>query len=304
MSRPAALEVIAVQFRIRPVSSFEEFAGDVHEALEAAVGAASGRAPRLVVLPQLFTMGLFAASPGWERDDLSQLSRIAEHLPAVLELCAAEARAHGIWLLAGSTLSPSPGGPGGSPSEEVQNVAHLFGPAGQHHSHAKTHAFAAERTWSTVEGAGLEVIDVEGVSVGIAICYESTSPEVATILSRKGAEVILIPSYNHSPDAFHRVRHCAAAHAVQNLVFTVHCPAGGEVPGLFPAAQGRPAILGPCGEGFPADGILAEGEPGRTDSVIAAVLDVGMLRERRSPGGTGIYHDRRTHAQLYSACGL
>lgn len=282
------LTVAAVQTRIRPVSSFGEFAKDVRQSLDAA-GSDTG----LIVLPQLFTMGLFAIEQNWQHQDPTQLDRISGFLPQILTLFAAEAKQRRAWILAGSTLEQEEVG---KTNDGVTNRAYLFGPQGQRSAHTKTRMFPMEKSWGTRAGDSLNVVDIGVAHVGIAICYESTIPEVTTALSRQGAEIILVPAYNHSAHAFCRSRLCAATNAIQNQVYVVHCPAGGELPGIFPPGQGGPSILSPIDEGFPHDGILAEGAPAPDDTgdvlVARATLDLGRLRKGRRKDATTIFNDR------------
>lgn len=286
MRSNSTLTVAAVQFEMKPVSSFDEFADQARTALDEA-----GLGKEIVVLPELFTTGLFAAQEGWEEDEVSGLSRLHEYLPAYRELFAAESKARQTWILAGSTLALTSSG--------IQNVAHLFGPEGQESTHVKTHIFPAEGGWGTVEGDGLEVIDINGVTVGIAICYEAEIPEVSTILTRKGAEIILVPSYTFTEAGFYRVRHCAAARAIENQVYVVHCPVTGDLPAPLSPGWGRPSILSPCDLDFPANGVIAEGAE-NTQSTVTATLDLELLRENRRSGAATTYQDRKRRSSLYA----
>ncbi|WP_432251726.1 nitrilase-related carbon-nitrogen hydrolase [Streptomyces sp. HNM1019] len=282
---PRTLSVAAAQFEMRPVGSFDDFAAQVRDLLDRAAGA------RLVVLPELFTEALFTIDPDWRSHDAARLTRIAEHTDRYTVLFAAEAAARGQWILAGSHLTATARG--------HENVAHLFGPGGELHTHSKTHIFPAEAEWGTVEGDELTVHDIDGVTVGIAICYEAEIPEVTTALTGLGAEVLLTPSYTYTEAGFYRVRHCAAARAIENQVYVVHCPTISHLTGPLAPGFGRASVLGPCDQAFPADGVLAEARTNEQD-VIAHRLDLDLLHANRATGAAPTHRDRGRRAALYA----
>ncbi|MFI5427622.1 nitrilase-related carbon-nitrogen hydrolase [Aeromicrobium sp. UC242_57] len=225
---PRTLSVAAAQFELREVDSFASFADQVRSLLDDA------REARLVVLPELITESLFTIDPDWRSHEIGQLTRIADFTDEYVALFTAEAARRDQWILAGSHLVRTEGG--------HENVAHLFSPSGDVHAHAKTHIFPAEADWDTQEGDSLAVYDIDGVTVGIAICYEAEIPEVCTTLTALGAEVLLTPSYTFTEAGFWRVRHCAAARAIEDQVYVVHCPAVSHL--TAPLSPGFRASLG------------------------------------------------------------
>lgn len=283
---PRTLAVAAVQFEMHPVASFEEFAGQVREALDEL-----GTGHQVILFPELLTSGLFTVTPGWEDDSASEYGRIADFAEEYRELFAAEAAERGCWILAGTTLVRTARG--------LENIAFLFGPDGQEHRHSKSHIFPGESVWHTVEGDDLDVIEIDGVTVGIAICYEVEIPEVTTILSRMGAEVLLVPSYTFTEAGYYRVRHCAAARAIEDQVYVVHCPVVGNLPAPLSSGFGAPSILSPCDLAFPANGVIAQGQFGQ-QSAVSAVLDLDLLHENRAHGAATTRRDRVRRSDMYA----
>jgi predicted amidohydrolase len=255
------LTVAAAQLELREVDSFAAWADQVRDLLDRTAGA------RLVVLPELVTESLFTTDPAWRDHEIARLTRIAEHTDAYVELFTAEAASRDQWILAGTHLVATESG-------GHENVAFLFGPEGQVHRHAKTHIFPAEADWDTGEGDELAVYDVDGVTVGIAICYEAEIPEVCTTLTALGAEVLLVPSYTFTEAGFWRVRHCAAARAIEDQV-------------------------SPCDLVFPADGVLVEAATNEQDA-ITHVLDLDLLHENRRSGAATTHTDRGRRRDLYA----
>ena len=67
----------------------------------------------------------------------------------------------------------------------------------------------------------MTVVELPFATVGITICYEVEIPEVASSLAYQGAEILLCPSYTLGEEGFWRVRHCAAARAIEDQVYVV-----------------------------------------------------------------------------------
>jgi predicted amidohydrolase len=194
---------------------------------------------------------------------------------------------YGKFILAGTHIIRDRG--------RLYNAAHLFGPDGSCFIHAKTHITPEEMAWGMTEGQILEPFTIDGVRVGVMICYEAEIPEVATILARKGADILICPSWSSTTAGYWRIRNCCAARCIENLVYAVHCPAAVSIRDarLPPPA----AILSPCDPGFPSDGVLAEVTDHRT-TVIEASLDLQLLYRNRR-GGATTFLDRPRHAGLY-----
>ncbi|MDZ7886829.1 MAG: nitrilase-related carbon-nitrogen hydrolase [Mycobacterium sp.] len=283
MSR--SISVAAVQFEMRPVKDFAEFATQVKELVDQTADS------EIIVFPELFTESLFTINTDWKSDPVSALGRIADYTDEYRSLFANLARERGQTILAGSHLVRGP-------DDSLLNVAHLFTPDGQLFTHEKTHIFPAEAEWGTGEGDALDPIDLGDVTVGIAICYEAEVPEVATVLSRRGAELILSPSYTFTEAGFYRVRHCLAARCIENQVYAVHAPVTGDLGAPLSPGWARASVLGPCDTGFPPNGIITEA-PQNVESVIHATLDLDALAENRRSGAATTFHDRKRRAALY-----
>ncbi|MEW1717965.1 nitrilase-related carbon-nitrogen hydrolase [Streptomyces sp. NPDC093109] len=280
------LTVAAVQFEMREVDGFDAFAAQTRGLLDRTDGA------ELVVLPELFTAALFTAKPGWQGDPAGELGRIADYTDDYGALFQDLASTRGQVIVAGSHLVRAPDGDG------VHNTAFVFFPDGTVVRHIKTHIFPAESGWGTTEGSVLAPFRVGSVTVGVSICYETEIPEVATVLTRKGADLIVSPSYTFTEAGFWRVRHCAQARAIENQVYMVHCPTTGDPGAPLSPGRGRSSVLGPCDAGFAPDGVLAEAAPD-TEDIITARLDLDLLHENRRTGAATTHSDRRRRAPLY-----
>jgi predicted amidohydrolase len=92
--------------------------------------------------------------------------------------------------------------------------------------HRKTRvAPGEERTWDP--GNDANVFEVQGVRIGIAICYESVHPETCRELKAGGAQLILAPYANGTDpnELLIGKRRYTYARAVENHVWYVACDA-------------------------------------------------------------------------------
>lgn len=279
------VSLAACNFMVRPVRDFSEFADHVRGLLDQAADA------DIVLLPELFTIELFSATPDWTTAPTSELTRLSEFTPQYEEFFEQEAKSRGQFILAGSHLVKG--------RSDHRNVAYLYGPDGLVHKHTKTHIFPAESEWGTAEGDELEVVQLPMAKVGIAICYEAEIPEVAAALAEQGAEIILCPSYTFTESGFWRVRHCAQARCIENQVYFVHCCTGGEPYETLPGGWARSSILSPCDVPWEApNGVVTEARA-NTEDVIRGTVDLDALYENRESGAATTFKDRRRRASVY-----
>lgn len=279
------LRVAAVQFDLRPVTRWSDFAARVSRRLDEAAGA------DLVVFGECMTSGLAAGAPGWrDRTPREVFTAVAELTADYEALFSHEAATRGQVILAGSHFVAGPTG--------LRNVAHVFTPEGRVLRHHKSHLFPAEWDYLADEGDEVTCVEVAGVSCGVLVCYEAEVPEVATIYGRLGAEVLLCPSYTFTEAGYHRVRKTLAARCIENQVYAIHCPVVGAGSGPIAPARGRASVLGPCEPGLPDDGVIALGPPD-TEAVLAADLDMTLLRELRHCAAAPTVRDRARKRAMY-----
>jgi predicted amidohydrolase len=283
MSREVS--IAACNFAVRPVGSFDEFAGHVRDLLDQTAGA------DLVLFPELFTVELFTTFPDWKDAPVSELTRIDQFTQDYRDFFKGEARARGQFIVAGSHLMKEGG--------RYLNIGHLYEPDGTLHVHAKTHIFPAEADWSTEEGDTIEAIDLPFAKVGFNICYEAEIPECAATLAEQGTEIILCPSFTFTEYGFWRVRHCAQARAIENQLYFVHCCTGGQPGAPLPNGWARSSILSPCDLLWNPNGIVAEAEPNK-EMVVRADVDIDKLYENREKGAAPTFRDRRRRSDLYT----
>ncbi|MGX6448715.1 carbon-nitrogen hydrolase family protein [Patulibacter sp. S7RM1-6] len=279
------VSIAAVNFAVRPVSSFDEFTDHVRTLLRAAEGA------DVVVFPELFTVELFSTYADWQRAPISELTRITEFTDAYRAFFAEQAKERDQTILAGSHLVEVDG--------RYVNVGHLYEPDGTLHTHTKTHIFPAEADWSTEEGDEMNVIELPFAKVAMNICYEAEIPECAASATEQGAEIVLCPSYTFTEAGFWRVRHCAASRAIENQIYVVHACTGGRPGAPLPNGWAQSSILSPCDAPWTPNGVVAQATVNE-EMVVRGSVDLDALHRNRENGVAPTFRDRRRRADTYA----
>jgi beta-ureidopropionase len=103
-----------------------------------------------------------------------------------------------------------------STPEGLYNSAAVFVKGTHEVTYRKIHLFLNERDWFTPGDEEPPVVDFKGAKFGVMICFDWIFPELARILTLKGAQVILHPANLVLP-------YCQSAmvtRSVENSVFT------------------------------------------------------------------------------------
>lgn len=128
----------------------------------------------------------------------------------------------------------------------VYNTALITG-AGYHTGYDKINtydAFKYQESRTVRPGNTPMVVDIDGVKVGVAICYDIRFPELFKELAREGAEVIVVPtSWADGPGKREQWRLLSATRALDSTSVIVA------------AAQARPGGLDKAGESSGPTGV-------------------------------------------------
>lgn len=108
----------------------------------------------------------------------------------------------------------------------------------------------------------LQVFEVEGVKVGISICFDVEFPDFARELALAGVELLLAPSCTETTAGMNRVHVGARARALENQFYVAVSQTVGEVDysEAIDKNTGMAAIYSTCDKGFPDDGVVSQGE--------------------------------------------
>ncbi|MEP6864239.1 MAG: carbon-nitrogen hydrolase family protein [Deltaproteobacteria bacterium] len=260
------LNVAAVQMR-----SIGDLAANL-EVCRRLVGEAAAGGAKLVVLPECFSF------LGAREGDKMAAAEVLDGSGPVMQLLGELCRDHGVWIIGGGTPETVEGD-----AKRAFNTCVVVDPTGRLVTrYRKIHLFDVDipggatlrESDGTVAGDDLEVVDIEGVPVGLSICYDLRFPELYRRLTQDlGAQVVVIPA------AF--TAHTGAAHwhvlmrarAIENQVWIVAAAQWGKH-NEKRESYGHSLIVDPWGT------IVAERAEG--DGVIAQTLDGETVAKRRA----------------------
>ena len=270
--RPRRVRIAAVQYLLRPIASFQDFAHQV----EFFVRSAKDYKAHFILFPEFFTMQLLSYIN--EPAPAMAVRRLARMAPQYEELFIRLAKETGIYIIGGTHPVFQRG--------KVFNAAHLFTPNGQVFRQKKVHLTPTESgPYQFSRGHGLYLYHTDFGNIAILICYDIEFPEVARVMAEAGAEILSVPSCTDGREGFCRVRYCAQARAIENQIYVAVTGTVGNLP-LVPymaANYGQAAILTPSDYFFARDGIAAEGTINQ-EQIIFADVDLDLLDEQRVNG--------------------
>jgi predicted amidohydrolase len=290
---PNRLRVASLQYFIRPVQSFDQFADQV----SALVETAADYECRLLVFPEYFTIQLLTLGD-LRRPVREQVRDLANQAPRVVELFAGLAARHKLYILGGTIPVQD------EPDAPVHNEAFFFNPEGRHATQGKLHMTRFEtEDWKVTARQRLKIFDTALGKIGVAICYDVEFPEIARAAARAGAHLLLVPSCTDDRQGFLRVRYCAHARAIENQIYVIVSHTVGSLP-MVPAVSlnyGQAAILTPSDFPFSRDGILAEGHPNQ-EMMIVGELNMETIAHSRQSGTVLTLLDSRDTADVVANC--
>ncbi|MFE6665685.1 carbon-nitrogen hydrolase family protein [Streptomyces sp. NPDC057697] len=157
------------------------------EVLDRAARRAADAGARLLVCPELFLTGYAIGS------DVPRLAEPADG-PSALAI-GAIARRHGLAVLYGYPERAD---------ERIFNAAQLLGPDGSALAHyRKTHLFGGfEQEWFTPGEQTVVQTELDGVRIGIMICYDVEFPENVRAHALAGTDLLLVPTAQMHPFQF------------------------------------------------------------------------------------------------------
>lgn len=279
------VRVCALQYMMRIVSSFDEFARQC----EYFIDVASDYRCDFILFPEIFTTQLLSfIKPNRPAMAMRSLSAFT---PKYLELFTNLAIKHNINIIGGSHLTVEDG--------NLYNIAFLFRRDGTIGKQYKIHITPSERKWWGVKaGDSVEVFDTDRGKVAILICYDIEFPELARIAVQKGAKIIFVPFNTDERRSYLRVRYCAHARCIENQIYVAIAGCVGNLPSVenLDIHYAQSAILTPSDIPFQRDGIAAEC-PANIETMIFQDLDINLLQRQRTDGTVHTWQDRRT--ELY-----
>ncbi|GAB3768434.1 carbon-nitrogen hydrolase family protein [Microlunatus parietis] len=143
-------------------------------------------------------------------------------------------------------------------------------------------AFGFTESRTVAPGQDLVVVELAGLRIGCAICYDLRFPELFTRLADRGAQLIMVPaSWGAGPGKLDQWRLLVRARALDSTTFVAACgqadpsTLGIETVGSAPTGVGGSLVVGPNGAVIAEAGIAPE--------LLVADLDpdtIGPIRDQ------------------------
>lgn len=274
LSRP--VRVCAIQYALRPVKDFGEFAQQV----ETFVDVGDDYDADVIVFPELLSTQLLTCL---ERplvtDHAALMRQLCERYTAEFDaLFAGLALKYDRILLAGTHPRWLEG--------RFCNVASIFVPRYEPVHQPKLHLTPTERLeWHFESGNDLVIVETYFGRFGVSICYDVQFPEIARVQVHHGMQLLFVPYLTDNRRGHHRVTTCAQARGVENQIFVVTAGMVGSLPLVtdLTAQYALSGIYTPSDFAFPVDGVAAEATPNAEMGVVAD-LDLALLDRARSGG--------------------
>lgn len=231
---------------------------------------AAGRGATLVVLPENFA---YLAA-----DEAGKLAIVEAFGDGQIQaFLAHEARAHGIWLVGGTTPLRS------NEPRRAFSASLLYAPSGECCArYDKVHLFdvgvpgkdeSYRESATALPGTAPTTFDAPFGRLGMAVCYDVRFPAFFDIVGRAGVAILTLPAAFTVPTGEAHWHVLLRARAIESLCYVVAAAQSGEHPGGR-RTYGHSLIVGPWGK------VLAELPQG--PGVVVADLDLAELEQLRA----------------------
>lgn len=275
------VRVCAVQYQMRMINGFDEFAQNC----EYFIDVASDYRCDIILFPEMLTMQLLTflpnKSPGNAIRALSSFTERYEKLFTELAI------KYNINIIGGSHFAVE--------NDDLYNISYLFRRDGSVEKQYKIHITPHEKKWWGVKpGDAVNVFETDCGKISILICYDVEFPELARIAVDKGAQVIFVPFNTDERRGYLRVRYCAQARAIENQVYMVLAGCVGNIPAVdnMDIHYAQSAVFTPSDVEFHREGIATEA-PANSETLIFQDLDLDLLNRNREYGSVHTLKDRR-----------
>lgn len=270
-----------VQWQMRTLNSVDELLQQV----EFFVDALSDYQCDLALLPEFFNAPLMGLEN--HETSLDAIKALAQYTMVIVEEISKLAVSYNISIIAGSMPILEDG--------KLYNVSYFCRRDGTMESQYKIHITPHEkRAWIMEGGEKVRVFETDFGKIGILICYDVEFPELARIQSEQGLQMLFVPFWTDTKNAYLRVRCCAQARAIENECYVVISGSVGNLPKVDSAdiQYAQSAVFSPSDFSFPHDAIIAETTP-NTEMTLIVDLDLTKLDALRNEGSVRNYMDRR-----------
>src|ERR1700758_3213328 len=154
-------------------------------------------------------------------------------------------------------------------------------------------AFGFTESRTVAPGHEPVVVPVDGVGVGLSVCYDIRFPALYTELARRGAQLIVVcASWGSGPGKLDQWTLLARARALDSMSYVA--AAGQANPGDNPAGSGAPTGVGGSLVVSPLGEVVASA--GDRPQLVVADIDIGRVTEARE--NIAVLRNRSDFAQI------
>lgn len=270
-----------VQWQMRHFRNLESF----FEQVEFFVDVMGSYKADFVLFPEFFNTPLLAPYNHLsERESMLELAKLTEEIRAKISEFAIS---YNVNIIAGSMPLEENG--------ELYNVSYLLHRDGKCDEHRKIHITPHEKKYYGMKGGSeIKVFDTDCGKVGLVICYDVEFPEVPRLLADMGMKILFVPYLTDTQNAYTRVRHCAAARAIENECYVAIAGCVGNLPKVnnMDIQYGTAAVFTPSDFQFPSNAIKGEATA-NTEMTLIVDVDLNLLKELHHNGAVRTLSDRR-----------
>lgn len=238
-----------------------------------------------VMFPELFNTPLLAPYNHLsERESMLELAKLTE---TIKEKISEFAISYNVNIIAGSMPFEEDG--------ELYNISYLLHRDGKIDEYRKIHITPNEKKYYGMKGGSeIKVFDTDCGKIGLVICYDVEFPELPRILADQGMKILFVPYLTDTQNAYTRVRHCAAARAIENECYVAIAGCVGNLPGVnnMDIQYRQAAVFTPSDFAFPSNAIKGEATP-NTEMTLIVDVDLNLLKELHHNGAVRTMSDRR-----------
>ncbi len=259
---------------------------DLMESAEYFVDAVSDYSSDFVVFPEFFNAPLMADYN--HLGAAKAIRELAKHTEIIRNRFCELAVSYNVNIITGSMPFLD--------IDKLYNISYLCRRDGTWDESIKVHPTPSEvSSWGMSGGNALKVFDTDAGRIGILICYDAEFPELARLLAMQKMDILFVPFWTDTQNAYNRVRLCARARAVENECYVAITGSVGNLPKVnnMDLQYAQSAIFSPSDFAFPSNAIVAETTP-NTENILIADVNLDLLKELHEFGSVKNLKDRRT----------
>ncbi len=270
-----------VQWQMRHFRNLDAF----YEQVEFFVDVMGSYKSDFVLFPELFNTPLLAPYNHLsERESMLELAKLTE---GIKQKVSEYAISYNVNIICGSMPLEEDG--------ELYNVSYLLHRDGKIDEYRKLHITPNEKRYYGMKGGNeIKVFDTDCGKVGLAICYDVEFPELPRLQADMGMKILFVPYLTDTQNAYTRVRHCAAARAIENECYVAIAGCVGNLPKVnnMDIQYGTAAVFTPSDFQFPSNAIKGEATA-NTEMTLIVDVDLNLLKELHHNGAVRTLSDRR-----------